>query len=97
MSYFLEDQPAEAEAELDQSLALNPEFIVALKWKAIVAAHRGDDETAIATMKRMREIEPEVSIDQHVWQMVRVPKLGERCAAAVAILRRLWNATEGGA
>jgi TolB-like protein len=97
MSYFLEDQPAEAEAELDRSLALNPEFIVALKWKAIVAAHRGDDETAIASVKRMREIEPEVSIDQHVWQMVRVPKLGERCAAAVAILRRLWDATEGGA
>jgi tetratricopeptide (TPR) repeat protein len=97
MCYFLEGRPAEAEAELDRSLAVHPEFAIALKWKAIVAAYRGSEDTSIAAVRRLREVEPATSIDQHVWQMVRLPKLGERCAEAVAILRRLWDATGGGA
>lgn len=91
MCYFIEGEPARAEAELDRSLALHPDFAITLKWKAIVAAHRGDQETAIAAVRRMQQAEPAVSIDQHVSQMFRVPRLEERCAGAAAVLRRLWD------
>jgi TolB-like protein len=95
MCYFLEGQPAKAEEVLDRSLALHHQFDLALKWKAIVAAYRGKEETAIGTIRRLREVEPAMSVDQHVRQIIRAPKLGERCGEAVAILRRLWDQTAG--
>jgi hypothetical protein len=40
-SLRLEGKLGEAEAEFDRSLALHPNWDIALKWKAIMAAHRG--------------------------------------------------------
>jgi TolB-like protein/Tfp pilus assembly protein PilF len=94
---LLEGQPVEAEAALDRALGLHPDSHVALKWKAIVAAHRGQEAQAIDAVRRLREVEPSMSIDQHVWQIVRSPKLAERTTQEVATLRRLWDATGGDA
>lgn len=92
---FVEQRLAEAAAAFDETLVLNPEFLNGIKWKGITAACRGDETTAIAAIERLREIYPDMTLEQHVWQMIRVRKLGERLDGAVATLRRLWAATEG--
>jgi Flp pilus assembly protein TadD len=93
--YLLEGQPDQADAALDQSLAHFADYGVALKWKAIAAAQRGDDQVALVSIGRLREIEPQMSIDQHIRQIARSPYLAERTGKHVATLRRLWDATEG--
>jgi TolB-like protein/Flp pilus assembly protein TadD len=92
-AYILEGRRDEAEAAIDRALALHPEFHAALKWKAILLAHRGEEQAALATVRRVREVEPTISIDQHVRQMMPIPRLDERSAEHVATLRRLWDAT----
>ena len=93
MCLFLEGQPEAAEEALDQSLALNPDHHLTLKWKAIVAAHRGKEQVALATIGRLREVEPEMTIDQHVRQMTFSPKLAAHTGEHVTTLRRLWAET----
>jgi adenylate cyclase len=83
-----------AEEALDRSLALHPDYANTLKWKAIVAALQGDNGTALATIKRLREAEPLISIDRHVRQILFYTRLADRLAEPVAILRRLWQETE---
>jgi TolB-like protein/Tfp pilus assembly protein PilF len=95
--HLLEGRPEEAEEMIDRALALHPDFHVALKWKAIVAAHRGKEAEAIATVRRLRDVEPTMSIDQHVWQIVQHPKLAECTTEEVATLRRLWSVIGGNA
>jgi TolB-like protein/Flp pilus assembly protein TadD len=97
MSLLLEGQPIEAEAAIDRALALRPDAHLALKWKAIVAAQRGKEEDALAAIRRLRDIEPSMSIDQHVWQINRNKNLAKRSTEAVTTLRRLWNETGGDA
>jgi hypothetical protein len=92
---LLEGQLAEAEAAVDKALAFQADSFLALKWKAIIAAQTGNEEVAKATIRRLREVEPEISIDQHVRQMVHWPKLAERSDATIATLRRLWDETGG--
>jgi len=92
--YLLEGQPTEAEAALDRSLAIHPEYSIALAGKAIVAAHRGEEQLALATVMRLREVEPEMGIDQHVRHVVRSPTLSGRMAEHIETLRRLWAETE---
>jgi TolB-like protein len=92
--YLLEDQSDKADEALDQSLAHFPDYGVALKWKAIAAAQRGDEQVALVFVRRLREVEPQMSIDQHVRQIVRNPNIAERTREHVAALRRLWDATE---
>ena len=41
--------------------------------------------------------QPELSLEQHVRQMLRSRKLGDLADEPVAILRRLWKATEADA
>jgi TolB-like protein len=94
MCHFLDGQLDEAMAALDRSLALHPDFSAALKWKAIVVAHRGHEQVALAIVRRLREVEPAMTLDQHLWQMTRLPKLGVRCSEAAATLQRLWDAAE---
>jgi Tfp pilus assembly protein PilF len=92
--YLLEGQPDQAEEELDKSLAHFADYGVALKWKAIAAAHRGDEQVALVFVRRLREVEPQLSIDQHVRQIERNKNIAERAASHIATLRRLWAATE---
>jgi TolB-like protein len=93
--YFLERRLPEAETALDEALAFQADSALALKWKAVVASRRGDEKLALATARRLREAEPDMTVDQHVRQITRWPKLAERSAEAVAELRRLWAQTEG--
>jgi TolB-like protein/Tfp pilus assembly protein PilF len=95
MSYLLEGQPDEAKAALDRALAFHPDYHLALKWKAIVAAHRSEEAEALAAVKRLRVVEPAMTLEQHIWQIVRAPKLAELTAEHVVTLRRLWEETGG--
>ena len=95
--YLLEGRAEEAEAALDRSLAHFPDFTTALKWKAIVAAGLGRRDTALATVRRLREVDPTMSIDQHVGEILHNRKLAERSADHIATLRRLWDDTGGDA
>ena len=91
----LEGELVEAEAALDRSLALNPSYGIALKWKAIAQAQQGREEEAKTTIVRLRQAEPGLTIEHHVHSTVTHPYLRERGAEAMAILRRLWEATGG--
>jgi TolB-like protein/Tfp pilus assembly protein PilF len=87
---LLEGRADEAEDSLDQALALHPGFHLALKWKAIAAAQRGKQAEALAVIRQLREAEPELGIEQHVWQIVHNPHIAAPAADAVTTLRRLW-------
>jgi tetratricopeptide (TPR) repeat protein len=93
--HLLEGRPTEAEDALDRALALHPGFHLALKWKAIVAAARGEEAEALAIIRQLRVAEPGMGIEQHVWQIMYNPHLAERAGEAVATLRRLWDASGG--
>jgi Flp pilus assembly protein TadD len=92
--HLLEGQADQADALLDQALAHFADYGIALKWKAIAAAQRGDEQGALTFARRLREVEPQMSIDQHIRQIARSPHLAERTGEQVAVLRRLWKATE---
>jgi tetratricopeptide (TPR) repeat protein len=95
LCYLLEDMPAEAEAALEHALALRPDFNFALTFKAIVEAHRGKDQAALATVRRLRETEPMTTFEQCERMLGRIPQLKVRMAEHIASLRRLWDAMEG--
>jgi TolB-like protein len=94
MCEFIEGRHAEAAATLDRSLAIHPDFVLALKWKAILASRMDDEPTALAIVRRIKELEPGTPLEQHIWQMMRLPKMGPLSANAAATFRRLWEATE---
>lgn len=94
MCYYLEGQLPEAQAALDLALGLFPGFFLGVKWKAIVAGAAGDEQTGIAMISRLRDLEPEMTLDMHVQQILQNPRLAEPSAEAVEILRRLWAATD---
>jgi TolB-like protein/cytochrome c-type biogenesis protein CcmH/NrfG len=93
--YLLEGRPQEADDALDQSLALNPEANIALMLKAIAEALLGKEARALAGMRRLRELRPDMPLDQHIHFMTQNPRLAVRSDEHVAILRRLWEATQG--
>jgi len=95
--HLLEGRPEEGEEAIDRALALIPHMNTGLKWKAIVAAQRGDERAAVAAVKRLKEVEPGKSIEQHVRQMLVYAGIADRMAEPVATLRRLWDATQGDA
>jgi TolB-like protein len=92
---FLEGRLEEAVTALDRSLTIYPDFHLALKWKAIVAAARGDNAAAIAVIRRRKEVEPAITLEQAVGQIEQLPILAKLSVKAVAILRQLWVASEG--
>jgi tetratricopeptide (TPR) repeat protein len=92
--HLLEGRLADAEAAIDRSLALQPDLDITLKWKAIVAAERGNEQLALATVRRLREVEPEMAIEQHVRQVTFSPNVADRTGEYMAVLQRLWVATE---
>jgi len=93
--HFLEGQPVEAEAALDRALALYPDFNLALVWKGIVAASQGEEQRAMAAMRRYREAEADKPIDHMLRPISRLRH--ERLPEVLALLRRLWEATESDA
>jgi TolB-like protein/Flp pilus assembly protein TadD len=84
----------EAEAALDRALGFQPDFELALKWKAIVLAGGGNERTALALIRQLKESNPAISLEQHARQISGHPTLGSRSEQALAIFHRLWNAPE---
>jgi tetratricopeptide (TPR) repeat protein len=95
--HLLEGQPLEAEVALDQALALVPNHAKALQFKAIAEALLGKEKAAFASIRRLRDVAPDVPIEQHISFMTQNPRLARRSDEHIAILRRLWDATEGSA
>jgi Flp pilus assembly protein TadD len=93
--HWLEGNPVKAEAAIDRALAIGPNWDMALTWKAILVADRGDEEAAREVMLRARTADLTRTIDQHARRVFRFPALQQRYAGAAAILRGLWDETEG--
>jgi len=94
--YLLEGRQSEANSALDRSLALHPDFHIALKWRAIAAAQQGEEQSALAAVRHLRRVEPEMTLDHHLRQLKHGIGIADRLEEPVATLRRLWDATEGG-
>jgi TolB-like protein len=93
VTLYLVGRAADADAALDRSMAIHPNFVQSLKWKAITSASLGRPDVAIATLRRMREVEPSIGLDQHIQQMMFAPAMAPHMTEAVATLRRLWTET----
>jgi tetratricopeptide (TPR) repeat protein len=89
--YWLEGKPQEAEAAIDQALPLHADWDLALTWKAILSAKRGEQQVGRDIMRRLREAEPTKSFEQHVREIFDFPIGRERFDGAAMILRQLWD------
>ncbi len=92
---LLDGEPEAAEAALDRALMLDPEYPLALEWKAVAADQLGKQQAALGVMRQIRSAEAAMPLDQHAWQIERSEHLQSRAAAPVATLRRLWLEVEG--
>jgi tetratricopeptide (TPR) repeat protein len=93
--YLLEGKPQEADRALEQALALNPNFFLALIFKSIAEVLLGQEKRALATVRRLRELTPGITVDHHIHFITQNPLLAARSGEHIAILRRLWDATGG--
>jgi TolB-like protein/Flp pilus assembly protein TadD len=92
---FIEGRDDEAEAAMGLSLAYAPNYYVALRWKAIIAAAQGRVHAARIAVNQLRRAEPGKTIDQYLRSPSALPFEHPRKDEAVAILRRLLEETEG--
>jgi TolB-like protein len=90
MGLLIEGRLVEAQVNVDRALALHPDFHLALRVKAIVEAHLGNEAQALATVRRLRRLDPDLTIDNHARALALTPNLAECTAEAVATLKRLW-------
>jgi tetratricopeptide (TPR) repeat protein len=95
MSHLLEGQWAEAEAAYDLSLAVQPDAPLPLQGKAVAAGLQGKEQLALATVRRLRDIEPQITLDQLLRPLIWHSRAAERLGEPVAVFRRLWAATAG--
>ena len=93
--YLLEGHPLEAEAAFDQALALVPNHFRSLQFKAIAEALLGKEKVALASIRRLRDVAPDETIEQLVFFITQNPRLARRSGEHVEILRRLWAETGG--
>jgi tetratricopeptide (TPR) repeat protein len=91
---FIEGRTREAEEALDKSLEIQPNYYLALRWKAIAAAEQGKDQSAKAAVKLFRELEPGKSTDDYLDSLKHLPIEHPRKFEAIDILRRLLEDTE---
>jgi tetratricopeptide (TPR) repeat protein len=95
LALLIKGRFAEAQAAVDRALALHPDFHLALRVKAILEVDLGAEVEALATVRRLRRLEPTLTIDNHVRALAFTPSLAEHTTEAVATLQRLWDATGG--
>jgi tetratricopeptide (TPR) repeat protein len=94
---FIEGRLEEAEEAIDKSLAIQPNYYLALRWKAIVASELGKEQSAKATIRLLREVEPRKSIEDYLDSPKHLPIEHPRKYEAIQILRRLLEESEGAA
>ncbi|MGB6452231.1 MAG: TIR domain-containing protein [Steroidobacteraceae bacterium] len=97
IAHFSQGQLAAARDALDRSLELNPNFVHAQKWKAIVSALLGQHDEARRAVLDMRATEPSLTLENHASQIMRTFADPTRAAEAVATLRKVWADTESAA
>jgi TolB-like protein/Tfp pilus assembly protein PilF len=93
LACLMDGQVEAAAAALDRSLQLNPDFLITLRWKAIVAAMQGRPAEAGAAVRRMRHVEPAFTLEQHQAQNLRLVADMALAAQANALLRKVWSET----
>jgi TolB-like protein/Tfp pilus assembly protein PilF len=93
---FIEDRSVEAEAAIDNSLMLQPTYYLSLRWKAIIAADLGKEESARAAVRLLRQIESGKTIDEYLDSNRHLPVEHPRKYEAIEILRRLLEECEDG-
>jgi TolB-like protein len=91
----IEGRLAEAEDAIGRALAVNPHFPLALCLKAVVAALQGQEPAARALIMQLREVEPDLSPEQHLRTVTNHPLLRERAQDLIATFHRLWAETVG--
>jgi TolB-like protein len=93
---FIEGRTAEGEARLDASLALQPNFYLGLRWKAVAAAELGNEESAKAAIRLLRKSEPGKTVNNYLDSLEHLPIEHPRKYEAIEILRRLLEESEQG-
>ncbi len=94
LAHFSEGRLAEARGALDRSLKLNPNFVIAQKWKAIVCVLLGQHDEGHRAVRGMRATEPSLTLEDHASQILCHLPQGARTAEAIAVLRRIWAEVE---
>lgn len=94
LAHFSEGRLVEAREALDRSLRLNPNFVIAQKWKAIVACLLGEPQEARRAVRDMRATEPSLTLEDHTSQILRALPDTIRATEAVTALRRIWSEVE---
>ena len=91
--HMLEGCTSEAKEAIDQGLALNPHSVTLLKLRAIVEAMMGRRKAAKATILQIREIEPTMSLEQHLSYFKANPRLAKQMSEHFAVFEEVWNAS----
>lgn len=84
-------RPDDALRHLSRALQLNPYFLPALKWSAIAHAQAGNRADALDFVRRMRESEPDFTLEVLVAQTLYDAPDPARAQAAAEVLGELWN------
>ncbi len=94
LAHFSEGRLGEARDALDRSLKLNPNFVIAQKWKAIVSELLGRPEEARRAVQDMQATDSSLTLEEHASQIPRMLPDSGSTAEAVAMLRRVWAEVE---
>jgi TolB-like protein/tetratricopeptide (TPR) repeat protein len=86
---FIEGRNEEAETAIDRALMVSPSFYLSLRWKAIIAARLGKEQSARAAVRLLREAEPGKAIEDFLDSPNHLPIEHPRKYEAIEILRRL--------
>jgi TolB-like protein len=94
---FIEGRIEEAEEAIDKSLEIQPNYYLSLRWKAVIAAARGKQQSARAAVKLLREFDTRNSVEDYLDSLKHLPIEHPRKYEAIEILRSLLEETEGSA
>jgi TolB-like protein len=90
VAHYLEGRPQDALAALERSLTLHPNYVPALRLKAIVAKTLGDERVAHESLAKLREVEPGATLEWAMKGLAQAFDDKSLIAEAQAVLRALW-------
>lgn len=77
-----------------QGIAHNPQSVLLLRIKAIVEASLGNEAASITSIRQIIEIEPEMTLEQHVNSLIINPAVAPRVEEHLGPFCRLWAQAE---
>jgi len=95
--YLVEGMSENAKEAFNDALALQPDHLLALRFKVLAEAQLGNEGGALAIVRRLREVEPDYTLRKHIGFFRLNPNVRERMAGHIETFQRLWEATEGNA